>query len=296
MSFKTVGFAPYSLQFSPFFESKIAIASAHNFGIIGNGRLWVLDADQSQVYDTNDALFDLAWSECHEHHIITSGGDGLKLFNICEPDYPIMVFNEHLKECYSVNWNLIQKDKFISSSFDLTLKLWDPNFSKSILTFNGHLKDIYEAIFSPTDPNVFCSAGDYCIKVWDCRLPQCMATIEAHDNQVLSLDWNKYKIDRIVTGSVDNSIKEWDLRMPHNPLTQLYHDMAVRRVKCSPHDGATVASVSYDMTMRLWNMDTGDCVVHDRHTEFAYGLDFSLFKPGQIATCGWDQMVYFEGC
>lgn len=30
------------LAFSPFFENKLACASAANFGIVGNGRLWVL--------------------------------------------------------------------------------------------------------------------------------------------------------------------------------------------------------------------------------------------------------------
>ena len=35
-------FNGYSLQFSPFDEGKIAVATAQNFGIIGNGKQYVL--------------------------------------------------------------------------------------------------------------------------------------------------------------------------------------------------------------------------------------------------------------
>lgn len=40
--FRTEGYNGYSVAFSPFFENKVAVASAANFGIVGNGRLWVL--------------------------------------------------------------------------------------------------------------------------------------------------------------------------------------------------------------------------------------------------------------
>jgi len=78
------------------------------------------------------------------------------------------------------------------------------------------------------------------------------------------------------------------------PLMELKgHGYAVRKLKCSPHDGKLVGSVSYDMTFRLWNLQLGQQVfVHDAHTEFALGLDFNMFKPGQVATCAWDESVH----
>jgi peroxin-7 len=32
------------LQFSPFFENKIACATSANYGLVGNGRLFILNA------------------------------------------------------------------------------------------------------------------------------------------------------------------------------------------------------------------------------------------------------------
>ena len=40
-SYRTA-FQGYSVKFSPFEEGKLAVASAQNFGIIGNGKQYVL--------------------------------------------------------------------------------------------------------------------------------------------------------------------------------------------------------------------------------------------------------------
>jgi hypothetical protein len=39
LSFQTPGFAHYSLAWSPFYDGRLAVASAANFGLVGNGRL-----------------------------------------------------------------------------------------------------------------------------------------------------------------------------------------------------------------------------------------------------------------
>jgi len=39
---KTDGFANYSIKYSPFFPDRLAVASAQNFGLVGNGRLHLL--------------------------------------------------------------------------------------------------------------------------------------------------------------------------------------------------------------------------------------------------------------
>jgi hypothetical protein len=42
MRYKT-SFNGYAVKFSPFIENRIAVATAQNFGIIGNGRQYVLE-------------------------------------------------------------------------------------------------------------------------------------------------------------------------------------------------------------------------------------------------------------
>ena len=107
----TPGFAHSNVAWSPFHTNRIAIASSANYGIIGNGRLYIASAssglsgvagvklDKLSVcwssrfavklmlrfvsYETQDGLYDLAWSEVHENQLVTASGDGsLKLWDV----------------------------------------------------------------------------------------------------------------------------------------------------------------------------------------------------------------------
>lgn len=42
LEFRTSGFNPYAVKYSPYYDSRIAVASAANYGIVGNGRLFCL--------------------------------------------------------------------------------------------------------------------------------------------------------------------------------------------------------------------------------------------------------------
>jgi peroxin-7 len=47
-SFKTGQFNGYSCEFSPFEEDKLAVATSQHFGIIGNGRVYILKVDHDE--------------------------------------------------------------------------------------------------------------------------------------------------------------------------------------------------------------------------------------------------------
>ncbi|ORX60867.1 WD40 repeat-like protein [Piromyces finnis] len=302
LTFHTAGYNGYSVEFSSFFEGKLACAAASNYGIVGNGRLFVLNIHPQglaveRIYDTQDGLFDCAWSEINENQLVTSSGDGsIKLWDLTLADYPIRNWAEHTREVFCVHWNLVKKDTFITGSWDQTIKIWNPEIPHSLQTYKEHNHCIYNTTWSPYDGDIFAScSGDHTVKIWDAKIPRSAQTIRAHNAEILALDWNKYRENVIITGSVDHLIKIWDLRFPDHEVQCLRgHDYAVRNIKCSPHSGDILASTSYDMTMRLWNTCLGpqsQVFVDDHHTEFVLGVDFNLYVEGQIATCAWDEQI-----
>lgn len=118
--------------------------------------------------------------------------------------------------------------------------------------------------------------------------------LRAHEGEVLSVDWDKYEEHVVYTGGVDKAIKVWDLRRPSIPLRFMHgHGYAVRRLKASPHRPSALASVSYDMSFRMWDwkLMPPQIKVCEFHSEFVQGCDFNLFVPGQVATCSWDRRV-----
>ncbi len=75
-------------------------------------------------FDTQDSLYDLAWSETHENQVVVAAGDGsIKLFDIALNEFPVQSWQEHNREVFAVHWNLVAKDTFCSSSWDGTIKI-----------------------------------------------------------------------------------------------------------------------------------------------------------------------------
>ncbi|GAB2301211.1 peroxisomal targeting signal 2 receptor [Dionaea muscipula] len=303
--FKTP-FNGYSVKFSPFYENRLAVATAQNFGILGNGRLHVLDLSPSPspvtefaAFDTADGVYDLAWSESHENLLVAAVADGsLKLYDLSLPPQsnPVRSLHEHSREVHSADWNPSRRDSFLSSSWDDTVKLWTTDRPASLRTFSEHSYCVYSASWNPRHPDVFASAsGDCTVRVWDVREHGSTMLIPAHQHEILSCDWNKYDDCCIVTASVDKTVRVWDVRNFRVPVAVLNgHSYAVRKVRCSPHSRNLIMSCSYDMSVCLWNYMIEDALIerYDHHTEFAVGIDMSVLVEGLLASTGWDELVY----
>lgn len=42
LEYRTKGYNGYAVKYSPFFDSRIAVSASANFGLVGNGRLYIL--------------------------------------------------------------------------------------------------------------------------------------------------------------------------------------------------------------------------------------------------------------
>ncbi|TIC05658.1 WD40 repeat-like protein [Wallemia mellicola] len=298
----TAPLAGYNIGYSPFHRSRLAVACAANYGLVGNGRLLELSYNQQgdlfthNTFDTQDGLFDLAWSEIHENQIVTAVGDGsIRLFDTQVKQYPIRVWHEHSREVFSLDWSTIDKLHFASASWDGTVKIWTPDNTNSLLTLKAHNGCVYNANFSPHQPATLATCGsDGQLLIWDLRTPQApVKSIKASSTEILSLDWNKYTHNTLATSGVDKSIRSWDIRSSGCFSNLNGHDYAIRRVQHSPHTPNLIASASYDMTARVWDINKNAAVfIHDKHTEFVMGLAWSLFDPFVLTTCSWDNKTH----
>ncbi|RXK38415.1 hypothetical protein M231_04324 [Tremella mesenterica] len=305
LKIQTPSFSHHGVAWSPYFEDKIAVASGTNFGLVGNGRLHILQlAPQGlsvfKTFDTQDCVYDVAWHESHENQVIAACGNGsLRLFDISLEGLPVKGWNEHSAEVVHVEWNNLQKETFVTASWDQTVKIFSVDRTTSLLSIPAHNAQIYTATWSPHTPSMLATcAADGLVKVFDIRNRDPTRPVQIFQvapEEVLSCDWNKYDLSTLATGGKDKSVRIWDMRGGRTECVGDLqgHSLAVRKVQWSPHDRNVLASTSYDTTCRIWGINPSITrQVHDLHTEFCMGVAWALFDPGLIATCGWDQEVH----
>lgn len=330
MFFRMEDFSGYGMAFSPFMGNRLAIAASQYYGIVGNGRLYVLDVTPEALivemrhFDTQDGLYDVVWSEENENQVLACSGDGsIKLWDVSLPSQrPIMSYEAHATEVYGVDWELHSKELFSSCSWDGAVMVWDATRAEPLTRLLYHQACVYESNWSPHRPHTLMScSADNGVSIWDTRQPQGGGgghdvgssssqppmSWTAHGFEVLSCDWNKYRSDEVVTASVDKTLRIWDIRRLGGgggggrgggefvPLQTLHgHSYAVRRVRYSPHCADMICSSSYDMSVVTWNAhpDAPEPIMSTRthHTEFAVGIDWNLFSD-MLGSCGWDSQV-----
>jgi peroxin-7 len=233
-------------------------------------------------FTTQDSLYDTSWSEIHHNQLLAASGDGsIKLYDTSADDFPVMNWKEHNREVFCVNWNGVVKDRFCSSSWDGTVRIWTPHRQQSLLTLPTH-SCTYSAAFPADNPDlVSCVTSDSYIRVFDLRTPasasnHLVVQIPNHSGpapppipgqagippggiaqpaEILSHDWNKYRTTMIATAGVDRAVRTFDIRAPQQgPVSiMLGHDYAIKKVAWSPHVAELLVTASYDMTCRVWS-------------------------------------------
>lgn len=321
-------FQAFSVKWSPYPPSPdelLAVATAQHFGMTGNGRVHVLRSSDSAglsevaAFDAQEAVFDVAWSESSKHHFVGVCGDGsVLLWDLRAADRrPVARWSEHTQEAVCVAWSLGARRLFATASWDGTVRLYDPcgrpgAGSVAVLGWGGDGRGaaaIHAIEWHPIHAHTLAGGGAGAgVAIWDARAAGGSAPSAARlcfsgaVGDVLTLDWDRYHEHELVAGGADGGIRVWDVRRTRTPVRVCVgHELSVRRVRCSPHAAGTLASASYDFSVCLWDAGGGasgsgglQAALLQRaahHREFACGVDWSLFRAGLLASCGWDRAV-----
>ncbi len=170
-----------------------------------------------------------------------------------------------------------------------TIKLWEVETGQNIAALQGHTDGVTTVAYSRDGTLLASGSKDKTVRLWAVSTGENITTLRGHEKMVLSVAFSPDGT-KLASGSRDTSIRLWEILTgkalytlggvnspqmrvevlpvprPGQDISELQIDDAadieaeiirdwVQSVAFSP-DGAKLASVSYDMTVRLWDVFT----------------------------------------
>jgi WD40 repeat protein len=140
----------------------------------------------------------------------------------------------HAAGVYSLD---AQGDMLASGSADKVILTWKFSTGESLLAFKGHKGTVYAVKLA--GHLLVSGSADRTVKVWDVRTGEVLNSLEGHTGSISSL---------AIIRSASSSSSSSSSSSPLSPI---------------------IASASFDKTIKLWNLYTGECVgTLEGHTDF----------------------------
>ena len=164
---------------------------------------------------------------------------------------------------------------FASSSDDETIRFWHPATETPLRTITGHnRKRIFHVMYA-SHGRILACLREESIQLWDPHTGRLIKTVDFKE-RIFS---TAYSPDNVTFACETAGGNVWLLDAntdEHNGTALIGHTEGISSLDFN-RDGSILASGSYDRTIRLWNVDTGDLrETLEGHTD---GVQHVTFSP-----------------
>ncbi|XP_065908344.1 peroxisomal targeting signal 2 receptor-like [Dysidea avara] len=144
----------------------------------------------------------------------------------------------------------------------------------------------YDVSWSEASENVLLVAtGNGGVVVWDTTQPQeCL--LQGHTAEVSSVEWDLSRLHHhVISSSWDHTVRLWDIPQQSCVSVLSGHSEIVYRACWSPLLPSTVASVSRDQMLCLWDL-----------SKPAHPVSQVNVHQSEVLTCDWSKYDQFKLC
>ncbi|MBE9062477.1 NACHT domain-containing protein [cf. Phormidesmis sp. LEGE 11477] len=180
-----------------------------------------------------------------------------------------------------------------SASDDKTVRLWDMQTGECLQTMKKHYDWVWSVDFSPDGQMLASGSLDNSVILWDTQTRQYLRTLEGHTKFVWSVAWRPVNTTStnsvLASGSADQTVRLWDAATGACLHVLKGHGYQVASLAFSP-DGSRLASVSDGGEIKVWLVDTGECILTQNDESQLRTIAWSP-DAQYLASSGLDKVV-----
>jgi WD40 repeat protein len=251
-------------------------------------RLWV--AARGELLRTvRDGVNCVTWNPDGKILATASADRTIRLWDAASGE-PLRTLQGHQGGVTSVSWSPDGRT-LASAGSDRTIRLWDATSGRALRTVEGHQDTVNSVTWSPDRKILATASSDRTIRLWDADSGERIRAFQGHKNTVKSLTWSPDG-RTLASASDDGTVRLWDIAEPRFPMNgrpasgqvwspqgkilayiaggrivlwdsvsrdrpvTLRDEGYLSSVAWSP-DGGTLASISSDQSIRLWDAASG---------------------------------------
>lgn len=252
--------------------------------------LW--DAVKAQPVRTLNGGWCVAFDPDSQRLASAGPENSVRVWNVATGE-ETLVLKGHTGDVRSVAFNR-DGTQIGSASADKTVRLWDAKTGQLLKTFEGHTDDIRAVVFGPEAKRLVSASKDMTVRVWPLDMRGKLRVLTGHTAEVRTVafsgdlesivsgghdatvrQWAGFEgglikqhghhasgvmslaisddLQWVVTAGSDRLIKISSMKTGHEQVSLSGHTSQVVGVAWHPL-GKRVASVSYDGTLRLWDV------------------------------------------